>query len=147
MHEGDELTDLQTFFLSLLRAGDETVFVESGRVSLGDRFVGFEGEANRGFEESELLEPRHGKLIVSLVILIDIFEVIDDFPERIGLIGTIVGFIVRFDWFCFLTDESDAFDTFGLLLALIKGEPLQLTAYLDTLSNMMENLKSDLIKK
>jgi len=80
VHEGDELTDLQTFFLSWLRAGDETVFAVSGRVSLGDRFAGFEGEVSRNFKESELLELRHGELIVSLVILIDIFEVIGDFP-------------------------------------------------------------------
>jgi len=42
-----------------------------------------------------------------------------------------------------LADGSDVFDTLGLLLALIKGEPLTPSAHLDTLSNMMENLRSD----
>jgi len=46
-----------------------------------------------------------------------------------------------------LADESDAFDTFGLLLALTKGEPLTPSAHLDTLSNMMENLRSDSIRE
>jgi len=137
VHEGDELADLQTFFLSTCAV--------STRDSLGDRLEIFNGEASRDFDESKL---RRARLIVSLGdILIDILEVAGAFEEQDDLLGAIVGH--WFDWLCLLVGDNDnGFDTFGLLLALTKREPPS-AAHLDTLSSMLTkgNLRSDPIKR
>jgi len=133
VHEGDELADLQTFFLSLPRAADETA-------SFGDRFAVFNGELSRDFEESKL---RRAGLIVSLGdILIDVLEVAGVFGEQDGLLEATVELVV-----CLLVGDN-GFDTFGLLLALTKREPPS-AAHLDTLSSMLTkgNLRSDPIKR
>jgi len=137
VHEGDELADLQTFFLSLPRAAAETV-------SLGGRLEVFSGELSRDFEESKL---RRAGLIVSLGdILIDVLVVAGVLGEQDGLLGATVGLVV---WLCLLVGDNDnGFDTFGLLLALTKREPPS-AAHLDTLSSMLTkgNLRSDPIKQ
>jgi hypothetical protein len=133
VHEGDELADLQTFFLSLPRAAGETA-------SFGDRFAVFNGELSRDFEESKL---RRAGLIVSLGdILIDVLEVAGVFGEQDGLLEATVELVV-----CLLVGDN-GFDTFGLLLALTKREPPS-AAHLDTLSSMLTkgNLRSDPIKR
>jgi len=136
VHEGDELADLQTFFLSLPRAAAETV-------SLGGRLEVFSGELSRDFEESKL---RRAGLIVSLGdILIDVLVVAGVLGEQDGLLGATVGLV----WLCLLVGDNDnGFDTFGLLLALTKREPPS-AAHLDTLSSMLTkgNLRSDPIKQ
>lgn len=125
---GDELADLHTFFLSLLRAlvGETVLF--AGRVSLGDRRC-FEGEKSRVFGESKL--TRRAGLTASLAVaLLDTFEVTGVFAMRDGLLAAAGGF-------CLFTAEHGDFDTFGLLLALIKREPPPAVAHFDTLSNML----------